>query len=481
MELKPRRILITGATGYVGSRLLKLLEDRDYEIRCMVRKPEYLKSKVPERIDVVRGDVLEPESLDEALSKIDTAFYFIHSMGAKNSFEEKDLEGAKNFAVAAEKAGVRRIIYLGGLGSPDKKLSPHLRSRHETGDALRMAKVQVIELRASVVIGTGSLSFEIIRALVEKLPVMITPKWVYVDTQPIAISDLLQYLEAAIELDVKENKIFQVGCKDIVTYADLMKEYARQRGLKRYILPVPVLSPWLSSLWLGLVTPVYARIGRKLIDSLKNPTTITDNSSADYFDINPSTVSEAIRKALEEEEKQFHENRWSDSMSAGNTLKKWGGVKFGTRIIDARSIEVDTSVENAFKPIRRIGGNTGWYYANWLWKIRAYLDLIVGGVGLRRARRDPENLVIGDVIDWWRVEDFKKNKILRLYAEMKLPGRAWLQFEVKPINGRAQVTQTAIFDPIGLQGLIYWYALYPLHAIIFTGMLDEIAKKSVRL
>lgn len=481
MELKPRRILITGATGYVGSRLLKLLEDRDYEIRCMARKPEYLKSKVSERIDVVRGDVLEPESLDEALSDIDTAFYFIHSMGAKNSFEEKDSEGAKNFAEAAEKAGVRRIIYLGGLGSSDKKLSPHLRSRHETGDALRMGKVQVIELRASVVLGTGSLSFEIIRALVEKLPVMTTPKWVYVDTQPIAISDLLQYIEASIELDVKENKIFQVGCKDIVTYGDLMQEYARQRGLKRYILPVPVLSPWLSSLWLGLVTPVYARIGRKIIESLKNPTIITDNSSADYFDINPSTVSEAISKALEEEEKQFHENRWSDSMSAGNTLKTWGGVKFGTRIIDARSIEVDASVDNAFKPIRRIGGKTGWYYANWLWKIRAYLDLMVGGVGLRRARRDPENLVIGDVIDWWRVEDYKKNKILRLYAEMKLPGRAWLQFEVKPINGRAQVTQTAIFDPIGLQGLIYWYALYPLHAIIFTGMLDEIAKKSARL
>ena len=214
---------------------------------------------------------------------------------------------------------------------------------------------------------------------------------------------------------------------------------------------------------------------------MKNPTIITDKSSSDYFNINPSTVSEAISKALEEEEKQFYENRWSDSLSAGNTLKSWGGVKFGTRIIDSRSIEVNTSVENAFKPISRIGGKTGWYYANWLWKLRAYLDLMVGGVGLRRARRDPENIVIGDVIDWWRVEDYKKNKLLRLYAEMKLPGRAWLQFEVVPKNGLAQVTQTAIFDPIGLQGLIYWYALYPLHSIIFTGMLDEIAKKSVSL
>lgn len=479
MNLKTRKILITGATGYVGSRLLSLLQDKNYDIRCMARKPEYLKSKVSDKIEVVRGDVLEQDSLDNALSDIDTAFYFIHSMGATSSFEEKDREGAKNFAAAAEKAGIRRIIYLGGLGSSDKKLSPHLRSRHETGDILRRGKVQVIELRASVVIGAGSLSFEIIRALVEKLPVMTTPKWVYVDTQPIAVSDLLLYLEASIELDIKGNKIFEVGCKDVVTYGDLMQEYARQRGLKRYILPVPVLSPWLSSLWLGLITPVYARVGRKLIDSLKNPTIITDSSSGEYFDINPSTVTDAIRKALEEEERQFHENRWSDSLSSGNTLNTWGGVKFGTRIIDARSIEVNTTVENAFKPIKRIGGKTGWYYANWLWKLRAYMDLMAGGVGLRRARRDLDNIAIGDVIDWWRVEDYKKNKLLRLYAEMKLPGRAWLQFEVKRINGGVKITQTAIFDPIGLQGLIYWYALYPLHAIIFTGMLNEIGNRSV--
>lgn len=479
MKEKNRKILITGATGYVGNRLLKLLEEKNYEIRCMARRPEYLESRVSGKIEVVKGDVLDPESLSIALTGIDTAFYFVHSMGDKTSFEEKDRTGAKNFAEAAEKAGVRRIIYLGGLGTTYENLSAHLRSRHETGNILRGGRVQVIELRASVVIGAGSLSFEIIRSLVEKLPVMITPKWVYADTQPIAISDLLLYLEASIELDVSENKIFQIGCRDMVTYGDLMQEYARQRGLKRYILPVPVLSPWLSSLWLGLVTPVYARIGRKLIDSLKNPTVITDQSATAYFDIIPLTVSEAIRKALDEEEKDFHENRWSDSLSAGNTLKTWGGVKFGTRLIDARSIEVNTTLANAFTPIRRIGGKTGWYYANWLWHARAYIDLLAGGVGLRRARRDPENIVTGDVIDWWRVEEYKRNKLLRLYAEMKLPGRAWLQFEVNKKNGGVQITQTAIFDPIGLSGLIYWYAMYPLHAIIFTGMLEEIARRSV--
>jgi uncharacterized protein YbjT (DUF2867 family) len=479
MSGKRCNVLITGATGYVGSRLLKVLETKDYNIRCIARKPEYLISKVSHRTAVVKGDVFEPESLEEALSDIYTAFYFIHSMGAKSSFEEKDRIAAKNFAEAAEKAGVKRIIYLGGLGNNRKKLSAHLSSRHKTGDILRKGKVQVIELRASVVIGAGSLSFEIIRALVEKLPVMTTPRWVYVDTQPIAISDLLLYLEAAIHLKTNSSKIFEIGCKDIVTYADLMQEYARQRGLKRYIIPVPVLSPGLSSLWLGLVTPVYARIGRKLIDSLKNPTVITDHSALNVFDITPVTVSEAMHKALDEEDKQFYENRWSDSLSAGNTLKSWGGVKFGTRIIDARSIEVKASEEKAFLPIKMLGGKAGWYYANWLWKVRAYIDLIAGGVGMRRGRRDPVNIAIGDVVDWWRVEDYKENKLLRLYAEMNLPGRAWLQFEVKSKNGKTQITQTAIFDPVGLSGLLYWYALYPLHAVIFTRMLDNIARKAL--
>ncbi|NIP38682.1 MAG: SDR family oxidoreductase [Candidatus Dadabacteria bacterium] len=472
-----KTILITGASGYIGGRLLKTLqESTKYEIKCLARKPEYLKSKVPDTVTIIKGDVLNKESLEMALAGIDTAFYLIHSMGAKEGFEEKDREGAENFVKAAENAGVRRIIYLGGLGDSQKVLSPHLKSRHETGEILRSRKVQVIEFRASVVIGTGSLSFEIIRALVEKLPVMTTPKWVYVDTQPIAISDLLKYLTQAISVKVRDNKIFEIGCKDVVSYGQLMQEYARQRGLKRYILPVPVLTPWLSSLWLGLVTPVYARIGRKIIDSLKNPTLITDKSAKEYFDVETLSVSDAIKQALAEEEKQFYENRWSDSLSSGDTLRDWGGIKFGTRIIDSRRKEVNASVKAAFLPIRKIGGQTGWYYADWLWRLRGFIDLLAGGVGTRRARRDPDDIVIGDVIDWWRVEDYKENKLLRLFAEMKLPGRAWLQLEVEKKAGKTYIKQTAIFDPVGLGGLLYWYTLYPLHAVIFNGMLNKISK-----
>lgn len=474
-----KTILITGASGYIGGRLLKTLqESNEYDIKCLARKPEYLKSKVPNTVKIIKGDVLDIESLEKALVGIDTAFYLIHSMGSKDGFEDKDRQGAENFVKAAENAGIRRIIYLGGLGDSSKVLSPHLKSRHETGQVLRSGKVQVIEFRASVVIGSGSLSFEIIRALVEKLPVMTTPKWVYVDTQPIAISDLLNYLTKAITLKVKGNQIFEIGCKDVVTYGELMQEYGRQRGLKRYIIPVPVLTPWLSSLWLGLVTPVYARIGRKIIDSLKNPTVINDHLAKDHFDIETLTVSDAIKEALAEEEKQFYENRWSDSLSSGDTLRNWGGIKFGTRIIDTRRKEVNASVKRAFLPIRRIGGQTGWYYADWLWRFRGFIDLLVGGVGVRRGRRDPEDIEVGDVVDWWRVEDYEPNKLLRLFAEMKLPGRAWLQLEAKKIEGKTYIIQTAIFDPMGLGGLLYWYALYPLHAIIFTGMLNKISKEA---
>lgn len=475
-----RNILLTGATGYIGGRLLKLLEGSGkYNLRCMARKPEYLKSRVSHDTEVVQGDVLEPDSLVNALKDMDMAYYLIHSMGASGSFQDIDRKGATNFANAASKAGVKRIVYLGGLGDTDTDLSDHLRSRHETGEMLRTKDVQVIEFRSSIVIGAGSLSFEMIRSLVEKLPVMTTPKWVYVKTQPIAVADLLKYLYAAIELEVEGNRIFEIASPDIVSYGDLMKEYGRQRGLKRYIIPVPLLTPWLSSLWLGLVTPLYARVGRKLIDSLKYPTVVHDRSAGDFFDIVPMSVPEAIAEALREDEKEHYESKWSYSLSSGDTLKNWGGVRFGSRLIDSRKEVVNVSGVKAFAPIRRIGGRNGWYYANWLWKLRAYLDLIVGGVGIRRGRRDPDNISTGDVIDWWRVEDYKENQYLRLLAEMKVPGRAWLEFRVEEHNGKSVIQQIATFYPLGLTGILYWYILYPVHAIIFSGMLREIVERAV--
>jgi uncharacterized protein YbjT (DUF2867 family) len=464
-------VLLTGATGYVGGRLLKALEARDVRVRCLSRRPEFLQPKVASQTEVVPGDVMERSTLKEAMQGVHTAYYLVHSMGSAGGFEEEDRQGAQNFTDTAKEAGVHRIIYLGGLGEPGGALSPHLRSRHEVGDVLRSSEVQVIEFRASIVIGSGSLSFEMVRALVERLPVMITPRWVSVPAQPIGIEDLLQYLVAALDLPVEGNQIYEIGGSDRVSYGDLMREYARQRGLRRLMVPVPVLTPWLSSLWLGLVTPLYARIGRKLIDSIKHPTVCSDDTALRVFPIRPKGVQEAIASALRNEDREIAETRWSDALSATGAPRGWGGVRFGTRLVDSRVVEVNVSREQAFAPIRRIGGTTGWYYGNWLWCLRGFLDLLAGGVGMRRGRRNPETVRVGDVVDFWRVEAFEPDRRLRLLAEMKLPGRAWLEFEVAGENHTSRIRQTAIFDPVGLPGLAYWYILYPLHRLVFTGML----------
>jgi uncharacterized protein YbjT (DUF2867 family) len=307
-----RLILLTGATGYVGGRLLPRLLERGERVRCLSRRPESLQGRAHHRLEVVKGDLLDAPSLERALVGVDTAYYFVHSMGADRDFESEDRLAAENFARAASAAGVRRIIYLGGLGSPDERLSKHLRSRQETGDILRKATSSVVEFRASIVIGSGSLSFELIRALVERLPVMICPKWVRVLAQPIAIEDLISYLVAALDLPDQESHIFEIGGPDQVSYGEIMQEYARQRGLRRWMIPVPVLTPYLSSLWLGLVTPVYARIGRKLVESLKNPTLISNNLARRTFAIEPRGLKDAIARALINEDREFAETRWSD-------------------------------------------------------------------------------------------------------------------------------------------------------------------------
>jgi uncharacterized protein YbjT (DUF2867 family) len=469
-----RLVLLTGATGYVGGRLLKALEVQGAHVRCLARRPAFLQPKVASQTEVVAGDVLERSTLKDAVEGIHTAYYLVHSMGSAGGFEDEDRQGAQNFADTAREAGVDRIIYLGGLGEPGRALSPHLRSRHEVGDVLRSSGVQVIEFRASIVIGSGSLSFEMVRALVERLPVMITPRWVSVPAQPIGIDDLLQYLVAGLELDVSGNQIYEIGGSDRVSYRDLMREYARQRGLRRLMIPVPVLTPRLSSLWLGLVTPLYARIGRKLIDSIKHPTVCSDDAALTVFPIRPKGVREAIASAVRHEEREFAETRWSDALSAAGTPRSWAGVRFGTRLVDSRVAQVNVSREQAFGPIRRVGGTTGWYYGNWLWHLRGFLDLLAGGVGMRRGRRDPDAVWVGDVLDFWRVEAFDANRRLRLVAEMKLPGCAWLEFEVEGDDGTSRIRQTAIFDPLGLSGLLYWYLLYPLHRVVFAGMLRGI-------
>ncbi|MBL9124729.1 MAG: SDR family oxidoreductase [Planctomycetaceae bacterium] len=469
-------VLLTGATGYVGGRLLPRLEQQGNRVRCLARRPAALVGRVAATTQIVAGDLLDPPSLTAALAGVDTAFYFVHSMGADRDFEAEDRIAAENFARAAAAAGVRRIIYLGGLGNPDQSLSKHLRSRQETGDVLRAFHPQVIEFRASIVIGSGSLSFEMIRALVERLPVMICPRWVQVKAQPIAIEDLLEYLLAAIRLPVRSSQVYEIGGPDQVSYGQIMHEYARQRGLKRWMIPVPLLTPYLSSLWLGLVTPLYARVGRKLVESLRNPTLISNNLASTTFAIRPRSLREAIARALVNEDREFAETRWSDACSAAGTPRSWGGVRFGSRLVDSRTAHVDAPVAAAFAPIRRIGGRQGWYYADWLWSLRGFLDLLVGGVGVRRGRRDPENLRAGEPLDFWRVELYEPPHRLRLAAEMKLPGRAWLEFEVQPDDHGSTIRQTAIFDPVGFGGLLYWYGIYPLHQFVFAGMLRNLAQ-----
>jgi uncharacterized protein YbjT (DUF2867 family) len=472
-------VLVTGASGYVGGRLVRMLESRGVSVRCLARRPQHLTSRFGGSTEVVHGDVLDVRSLDRPLDGIDVAYYLVHSMGSTGDFDLKDRIGARNFATAARAAGVRRVVYLGGLGS-DPKLSPHLRSRQEVGRILRDVGPPTIELRASIVIGSGSLSFEMVRALVEKLPVMVTPKWVRSLAQPIAIEDLLAYLIAARDIPETGSCVYEIGGANAVSYGEIMKEYARQRGLRRIMLPVPVLSPGLSSRWLGLVTPLYARVGRKLLDSVRHDTVVLSDRAWRAFGVRPRGIKEAIARALLNEDREFAETMWSDALSSTGDDPGWGGTQWGSRIVDSRSQWIDCSPSDAFTPIRRLGGDTGWYYGDWLWRLRGFLDLLVGGVGVRRGRRDPDRLVPGDAVDFWRVEAVDPDRLLRLGAEMKLPGRAWLQFEVSEEAAGVRIHQTAVFHPAGLLGLTYWYTLYPIHALIFRGMLRGLARAAAQ-
>ncbi|MEM7515475.1 MAG: SDR family oxidoreductase [Planctomycetota bacterium] len=492
------RVLLTGATGYVGGRLLEELRKIGVQVRCFARSPEPLRARVDEETEVVGGDVFDLESLKHALEGIEVAYYLIHSMGAKRGFEVRDRVAAENFARAARDAGCKRIVYLGGLGDERDDLSPHLRSRQEVGKVLAQSGVPTLEFRASIVLGSGGLSFELVRSLAEHLPIMVLPRWVSVEAQPIPIRELLQYLVGAMYVDLPTSRVVEIGGADRVSYAGLMKEYARQRNLKRVFIPVPILSPGLSSLWLGLVTPLYARVGRKLIDSIRHATVVQDDSAKKLFpEIHPVGYREALRRSLRIEDLEFARTHWSDALSAGGdhgrlpdpetcregaALGGYGGVRYGHRRLDSREITIDAPPERAFAPIAEIGGENGWYAYSWLWKIRGAIDVLVGGVGLRRGRPQGRGLRVGDALDWWRVSVLDTPEKMLLTAEMKVPGRAWLEFEVEPVEGsngeRSRVRQTAIFDPAGLFGLLYWYAIYPIHGPVFRGMLRGIQTRA---
>lgn len=481
MESEPKkRVLLTGTTGYVGGRLLRRLIDAGHTVHTLARRPEHLRVADP-RLHAFQGDLLDPATLSPAMEGVDVAYYLVHSMGSSKDFAETDRQAATHFAKAARENHIQRVVYLGGLAhaTPDTPLSSHMASRQEVGHILRASGVPVTEFRASIVIGSGSLSFELIRALVERLPVMITPRWVEIMAQPIGIEDLLEYLMAALDLPGEAHRTYEIGGADQVSYGGLMREYARQRGLRRWMLPVPLLTPHLSSLWLGLVTPIYARVGKALISSIRNASVVNDTSALHYFPLRPSGLSEIISQALRNEDRDYAETRWSSALSSLGTLPHPPGNGMGTRIVDSRTRRVPVPPDVAFAPIQSIGGSNRWYYANFLWQIRGWLDLMAGGAGLRRGRRHPVELAPGDTLDWWRVEAIEPGRRLRLYAEMKVPGRAWLEFEVTPHASGSEIRQTALFDPAGLGGRLYWYALYPVHVLIFAGMLRAIARRAV--
>ena len=476
MGITTKSILVTGATGYVGGRLVPRLLDNGYKVCCLARDASRLKNRW-NNAEIFQGDVLDEGSLNNALKGIDTAYYLIHSMGG-DDFSKTDVIAAENFARAAEKQNIKRIIYLGGLVSSDENLSKHLSSRQQTGETLRKFSVPVTEFRAGVIVGSGSLSFEMIRYLTERLAVMITPKWVNTKTQPIAIRDVLRYLIEALKVEKSTGEIIEIGGENILTYKELMSIYAEVRGLKRYFIKVPVLTPRLSSHWIGFVTPLPSRIAKPLVDGLKNELICKSTKAKELFNFKPISYKKAVEHALKSNKEGKTETIWFSSYSSGikNKVSPVHLKQIEGMIIEKRKTVVNASIDSTFKAFTSLGGKKGWY-ANFLWRIRGYADLLFGGVGLRRGRRSETELLPGDPLDFWRVEEIETNKLLRLRAEMKLPGKAWLQFQVEEnSDDSSTLTQSAFFEPKGLWGLIYWYSVYPLHVINFWWN-DKINKK----
>jgi len=481
-----KNILVTGVTGYIGGRLIQPLLNAGYQVKVLVRGGVMRLKDRPwfDRVDIVEGDVLKPDTLNNAMKGIDVAYYLIHSMRGNSEFSQRDIEAAKNFARVAQAEGISRIIYLGGSGDPESNLSKHLHSRHETGDALRQFKVPVTEFRAGMVVGSGSLSFEMLRHLTERLPIMIAPKWVFTRNQPIAVRDVLNYLVAALEKPASEGKIIEIGGSSILTNSQMMKTYASIRRLRRLILPVPVLTPRLSSYWVHWITPIPADIATPLIAGLRNELLVRNSLAKEIFpDIQPLDYETAVRNALKNLDGHEIETLWTDALAStqGDIPPVFFTQEQGM-LIERRQKIVSAPPEKVYTTFSGLGGKRGWPPANWLWMIRGAIDRFIGGVGMRRGRRHPDELRQGDVLDFWRVEAVRSPNLLRLRAEMKLPGDGWLQFEANPRNdGKTDLVQTAFFAPKGLWGLIYWYAIYPLHGLIFSKMIDAIVGRAEKL
>jgi len=471
------RVLITGATGYIGRRLKnRLLNNPELHVRVFVRNALKVQEKSRRQIEIVEGDTFNPEKLVQAVKDIDVAFYLIHSMGADKDFSDLDRKSAENFREACITAGVKKIIYLGGLGVK-KTASKHLLSRIETGEVLsaRPDKVTTIWVRAGIIIGAGSISFEILRNLVEKLPIMVTPRWVSTRTQPIGVDDVLSYLIDSIWLQTDENLIVDIG-SETMSFRDMMIAAARVMGLKRFILPLPVLTPKLSSYWLILFTPVPYKIAAALVEGLKSETVQqNDNAKRCFPEIKPLSFEDAVRQAIEEIEAEQVISRWCDSSGGESCDIIYQDDPSSAIIRDRREIEFDNvTPEKVFQSAIAIGGARGWYKYNFLWRLRGAMDKMVGGYGLNRGRRLSNELRIGDSLDFWKVADIKPNKRLLLLAQMKLPGKAWLEFIIED----NRLIQTAHFYPRGVLGRLYWYSTLLFHNLVFQDLAEKIVKQA---
>jgi len=478
-----RLVCVTGATGYIGGRLVSRLLDAGHRVRCFVRSPRKLSApswaKDP-RVEIIGGDLSDLDATRGALRGCSAAYYLVHSMAASgSSYRSRDRELAQTFATAAADESLERIVYLGGLGETGDGLSEHLASRREVEELLASGPVPVTVLRAAMIIGSGSASFEIMRYLVERLPIMVTPRWVRTPCQPIAVGDVLRYLVRCLDVQETVGQTLDIGGPDVLDYQEFMHVMAEARSLpRRIVLPVPLLTPHLSSLWIHLVTPLSKHIARPLAEGLRNPVVCRDHRAQELMPQQLTPVRQAVAEAVANLESDDVETAWSDAGPMPGD-PDWSG---GRVFVDRRSVEIQAAPELVYRAVCRIGGKHGYYRGDWLWRLRGALDRLIGGPGLRRGRRHPDTLGYGDALDFWRITDATEPKRLALRAEMKLPGEALLEFEIEERSDRRSVlVQTARFIPRGLLGLAYWYAVVPLHAYVFRGMLDGFRRDAERL
>jgi uncharacterized protein YbjT (DUF2867 family) len=483
----PKTCLVTGATGYIGGRLVPELLAAGHRVRVMTRSPERLRDHPwAGRVEIVRADAADAGQVARACAGADVVYYLIHALGSGAAFEETDRRTAQVMARAAREAGVRRLVYLGGLEPEDEDLSPHLRSRGEVATILLGSGVPTVVLRAAIVLGSGSASFEMLRYLTERLPVMVTPRWVHSRIQPIAVRDVLRYLVGCAQLPPSVHRSFDVGGPDRMSYAEMMQRYAAVTGLpRRRILPVPIFSPSLSSHWVGLVTPVPAGLARPLVESLRNTVVCREHDIAGYVPDPPEGLlgfDDAVRLAVQRVRDSAVSTRWSGASVPGApsdplpTDPDWAG---GSLYVDERTRATTAPPEALWRVVEGIGGEAGWYSFRPAWEVRGWLDRLVGGVGLRRGRRDRHDLYVGDALDFWRVEALEEGRLLRLRAEMRLPGLAWLEFHVEHDRSgghRPVLRQRATFAPHGLSGHLYWWSIAPFHGVVFGGMLRGITR-----